>query len=136
MKNCLLRTGWAVSLLLIGCGGLARAAEPLVASSGRPEFAVDQVLLPVGTPRSTFLEQVGEPDAWLSPDVAVYWDRQTNQPRLTRGCDTLLVEFDQGRVGRLRIVVGTVVREFLAKRGKSSPSTMIAAITPPPRSGK
>jgi hypothetical protein len=135
MKTCLLRAVWAAAVFLIASGDIVQAVEPLVAFSTTTESGTKRMLLPVGTRRTSFLEQMGPPDAWLSRDVCAYWDRRTNQPELTRGYDTLLVEFDQGRVSRLRIVAGAPVREFLARREKSSSGSRFATVAPAAESG-
>lgn len=135
MKTCLLRAAWAVTLFLLGSRDIVRANEPLVAFSSHTESGTKKTLLPVGTRRTSFLEHMGAPDAWLSRDVCVYWDQRTNQPELTRGYDALLVEFDQGRVSRMRIVAGTTVREFIAQREKSSRGPQLAIVTPAAEAG-
>ena len=118
MKTCLLRAGWAASILVIADPGVLQGAVPHVASSPQTSFACGTELLSAGTTRSDFVDRVGEPDEWFSKEGRVYGNRQTNRPPLTRGLKTLPVEFEQDHVSRLRIVPGTAVRDFLAKRNR------------------
>lgn len=127
MKTRLLPLGWAAAMVLIAASPIVPAAEPLVAFSTQTPRGNKRTLLPVGTSRASFLEHMGEPDAWLSRDVGAYWNQQTNQPQLTRGYDTLLVEFDQARVKRLRIVEEKTIRELLARQEKAFAKTNQAA---------
>lgn len=106
-----------------------------MAYSPGTELKADNLLLPVGTPRSFFLEKIGPPDAWLSTDICVYWNRRTNQPHLTREYDTVLVQFKQDRVSFMKIVAGAAIRQLLAERGKQDPAAIVATTNPPPRPG-
>jgi hypothetical protein len=105
-------------------------------STGR-ELSDTSVLVPLGTPRDSLLDQLGPPDAWLSPDVWIYWNRCTNQPHVTRDCDTLLVMFRKEYVQAFKIVPGAPVRRFLAAQEKRNPAaSLMASYLPTGRANK
>src|SRR5882724_4180368 len=132
MKTCLLRAGWAAAALFLGAVGAA-----LVAYADDHELTDASILVPVGTPRDALLDQLGPPDAWLSPDVRVYWNRPTNQLQLTRDCDTLLVVFRKDCVQSFKIVPGAPVRRLLAEQEKRNPAaSLIATYLPAARRNK
>lgn len=131
MKTCLLRASWAAAITLIASSPLARATEPIIAFSPQSSSSSNRTLLPVGTRQTSFLEQMGSPDAWLSREVCAYWNRTTDRPELSRGYDTLLVEFGEGRVTRLRLVAKSAIQEFLRQREKAAAESRWAALPPP-----
>jgi hypothetical protein len=111
-----------------------KATGPIVAHSRTSELTASTFLLPVGTPRHAFLKQIGPPDDQLSDDIWIYWNRRTNQPRLSEGFDTLLVTFHRDRVSQLRIVADAPVRKLIAERDRRNPGALLRKMHPALRS--
>lgn len=68
------------------------------------------------TPEDVVRAMRGNPDAYLAPDIWVYWQFQVSSNPAPRDPDTLLVFFSQGRVVHYKLVRREAVMPWLEGR--------------------
>jgi hypothetical protein len=112
-------------LLLAALAFAAFTPVGFAISSTGDDFQPFILHLPPGSSPASARKILGAPDAFLRPDIWIYWNFGPNADN--PAVDTLIVAFEQDRVVAVKTTDGRVLRQLLAQAARNAKGNPVAA---------